>query len=182
MKIYETILFAINRYFVSALRILKGLILAKILGPYLLGIFGFIMLVQMYIRLSIFGLSLAINFELATNNMDKSSEEKISDAFTMVLLSSLLILIISFTISYLQFPIFSKFEFNSFLIPTVTAAIMLVLSEFFTNIHQVYNKLGRIGVSEIISILPQFILFFMFEGEELITFSLYMMTLTGVIS
>ena len=69
------LLFTVCRYFVYGLLFARGVLVAKLLGPALYGIWGFLFLVQQYSTYFSVGAHYAINVQLDTNS-DASPDEK----------------------------------------------------------------------------------------------------------
>ncbi|MCB8980446.1 MAG: oligosaccharide flippase family protein [Ardenticatenaceae bacterium] len=166
----QVVLFTASRYLGYAMQFVRGILVAKFLGPYLFGIWGFLTLMQQYLMYTGFGFQHAINVELAVNALsDKERQAKyINASFTMTLLIAAFLAVVGAYVQFQEIPLFPKYNFYQY-----TFAISLIvglshLKEVFSNIYRVYGKLNRIIVGEIlIAALPLIVVFF-FRDEALI--------------
>ena len=64
----KELIFTFGRYISYFFQIVKGFLLAKILGPELFGVFGVFMLIKQYLVYSNLGIQYALNIKLSVDN------------------------------------------------------------------------------------------------------------------
>ncbi len=142
----EAFLFIIGQYFAYGLQFVNAIIIAKVLGPYAFGIYGFVFLLINYVRFLNPGVHYAVNVELATH--DRSNKKEATQIAANGLLISVMSVIflasISIVLYFGKFQIFAKYEFNKYLLVTTLIGIALVLNLFFTNVYRSYAKFYQI--------------------------------------
>ena len=110
------ILFTINRYFTYALRVAWGFIVAKQLGPYFFGIWGFIQLLIQYLSYTNLGSQFAINTELSIR-LSWTEEERakyIGHALSMSTMVAVVLISIGIILTTLHIEIFEKYKIGKY--------------------------------------------------------------------
>ncbi|MBK8905700.1 MAG: oligosaccharide flippase family protein [Anaerolineaceae bacterium] len=164
------VLFTASRYLGYAMQFVRGILVAKFLGPYLFGIWGFLTLMQQYLMYTGFGFQHAINVELAVNALsDKERQAKyINVAWTMTLLIAVLLAVIGAYVQFRDVPLFTKYNFYQYTFALSLIVGLSHLKEVFSNIYRVYGQLNRIMLGEIlVATLPLIVVFF-YRDEALI--------------
>lgn len=165
-----TILFTFNRYISYALQFIRGIILAKVLGPFYFGVWGFLMLVSQYLSYTGLGLEYAINVELAVHDRDDNKQESqlIGVTLTATLCVGLLLLLVGFLIQRFQIALFAKYSFSQYALILALIVALTNLNQVYANIYRVFYKLGRIALYEfVLASLPLVVIVF-YQGEQLI--------------
>ncbi len=169
----KELIFTIGRYIGYFFQIIKGFLLAKILGPELFGFFGIFLLVQQYLVYSNFGIQYALNIKLSVNDNNKSTLSKsiksiIDSSFTLIIFSSSLLLIVSL------FLIFSKIDLN-FVVPTshfiiglLVITILFHIQEVFLNVFRIKKEFYVILFTEICISISAIVVIPFFDGIELL--------------
>mgnify|MGYP001064754520 CR=1 FL=1 len=169
----KELIFTIGRYIGYSFQILKGFLLAKILGPELFGFFGVFLLVQQYLVYSNFGIQYALNIKLSVNDNNKSTLSKsiksiIDSSFTLIIFSSCLLLIVSL------FLIYSKIDFNfvvpksHFIIGLLVITILFHIQEVFLNVFRIKKEFYVILFTEICISISAIVVIPFFDGIELL--------------
>ena len=174
LSFYTLILFTANRYVCYALLFLRGVLIAKFLGPHLYGVWSFLTLVQQYLGYTGLGLNFAANVELSTGLAPDASErrEVINSSFTFTVLISLAMCLMVLLMQYLQVPWLAHYPGNEFLFPVVVIAALTNVQQLLINVYRCYGKMGKIVFSELsLAILTVLILFF-FKDQALISASI----------
>ncbi|MBE2197596.1 MAG: oligosaccharide flippase family protein [Anaerolinea sp.] len=179
-----TFLFTFNRYIGYALQFVRGILLAKMLGPLLFGVWGFLTLMIQYLSYTGLGLQYAINVELAVKEGDDSQTHHahlIGVTLTATVLIAIVLLLAGFAIQSFQIPLFTKYSFSQYALVLALLIGLTHLNQVYANIYRVYQKLGRITAYEfVLAFLPLAAIFF-FRDEQLVMASLLAMVLANVI-
>lgn len=166
----KEIVFTGFRYLTYGLQTVRGFLLAYLLGPYLLGIYGYIMLYQQYLSYSNLGISYSVNSELAVFGDEHKDEQKkiINSAFTSILFISIGLIFAGAGVYFFKiqlFPIKDSYQY-SFLIAGLT--ILIHFQQVFVNIFRIQKKLTPIIISELILSVSLLALTLFFKGIQLI--------------
>lgn len=176
-------LFTMCRYVVFFLLFLRGLFVAKYLGPFLFGIFGFLSLLQQYLLYTGFGLNFAINVELSTNKHESTAfqEKQISTSLILTAIISGVLILLGTVVQLLDLDVFSKYTFNKYAIFVGFIAGSNLLQQVFTNVYRFYGNLARIAFVEALSSVVLLVIALSFRGENLVYALLIGMQFLGVI-
>ncbi len=178
------LLFAASRYVGYGLQFVRGILVAKFLGLYLFGVWGFLMLVRQYLSYTSLGLQYAINVELATESVDdpEKQEQIVRVALTTTALIAGLLSLSGLGIQVFGVPLFEKYSFNQYAVALGVIAGLGHLQQLFANIYRVHGKLARIAASELFVAAVSLLAALLFRGEALILALLGAMILSGVVS
>ena len=173
------ILFMVNRYVCYALLFIRGILIAKFLGPYLYGVWSFLTLVQQYLSSTSLGLHFAVNVELSTGVKLDSLDRKhiISTSLTLNMLISLVVCVLAFALSFSDIKLLSNYPGYEYLVPVTIIAGLTNIQQLLVNIYRSYEMLNKIVFSELfLAVLTLFVVF-LFEDRSLIFASLVAMIL-----
>ena len=174
------ILFTASRYLGYAMQFLRGILIAKFLGPYLFGIWGFLMLVNQYLLYTSFGLQHAIHVELAVNAIYDAEKQKklIGVAITLAFLIAVFLAVTGGIIQMYNVNFFDKYNFSHYALAISLIVGLTHIRDVLANIYRVFGKLNRIIVSELLFALLPLLVVFVFRGEALIDALLASMVLS----
>lgn len=177
-------MFTANRYLSYGLQFVRGILVARFLGPQMFGIWGFLLLVQQYLSYTSLGLQYAVNVELATESTTapKKRAELIGSALIFTALISGGLVLLGFWIQTGGIPLFEKYFFTRYVLAISVICGFNHLQQLFANIYRVYGKLARIAVSELLSAVFPLMTVLLFKGEILIQALLSALVLSGIIS
>src|SRR5436190_11715580 len=133
------LLFTACRYFVYALFFVRGILVAKLLGPSLYGVWGFLVLVQQYLSYVGIGAHYAVNVQLSTQS-DATVEEqskKIDIALTVTLVTALLLVLAGGGVRGFGIPLFEKYGFQRYALIVAIVAGLNQLQQVLTNVYRV---------------------------------------------
>lgn len=178
------VLFTANRYLSYAMQFARGILVAKILGPHLLGIWGFLILMQSYLSYTSFGLQYAINVELAVDAISdtKRQEKYIGVAFTTTLFIALFLALLGLGIQVYGGFLFEKFAFSQYAFALSIIVGLIHLRTILTNVYRNYGKLRRIMISELLVAFIPLLAVSAFRGEALITALLVALGLSNLVT
>ncbi|CAA0199245.1 hypothetical protein LVK10_10325 [Tenacibaculum maritimum] len=158
-----------SRYATYGLQFLNSLLIAKYLGVYYLGVWGFVMLVLQYLLRMNFGISNATNAIASIHKSDfKYVSQVIGVGVTLLCILSFLISLFFLIISFLPIDIGSKYLFGNFVPYVVMIAILNHFNLFFSNVFRVFGKLGAIVFNQTAQPLLMFFVIMFYKEEELL--------------
>jgi hypothetical protein len=137
------ITFTALRYVIYAFQTVRGFVLAYYLGPFFLGVYGYLMLYQQYLSYSSLGLNYSVNSESAILK-DENGQEQIhiiNSAFTGVFFIALFILIVSsiaYSLKVSLFPVENSYQYIALLAPLT---ILINFQQIFVNVFRLQKKL-----------------------------------------
>ena len=163
------ILYVISRYATYIIQFINSLFIAVYLGPYYLGIWGFINLILGYLSQINFGISHSVNVIISVDKDKEEYVEKvIGNGLTMIMFLCILVFIF-FLFNYAGIiSIGVKYDFKSFSILVCLIAITSHFNSLFSNIYRVFGKIFEIALNQ--SLLPFLIILIIifFRGHYLL--------------
>jgi len=171
----NVIKFVIGRYIAFGLNLVKNIIIAVALGPFYFGIFSFIRIIQTYIDYASLGTNLSLSTYLSI--IKNSNYRKISTISSSVISFNILLYIIllsiSLLISLLNIQIFQKYNFSTYIVPTILISAFTQFNTLYTNILRNFNKYNYINIYNITSAGLLIPLLFLYNGEMLLNIYLW---------
>jgi O-antigen/teichoic acid export membrane protein len=168
------ITFTVLRYFVFGLQTIRGFVLAYYLGPYFLGIYGYLMLYQQYLSYSNLGFNYSVNSELAIIKEDIGEQKKIiNSAFTGVFLIAVIIGIIAVIGYFLKIALFPVDKSYQYIIVLAPLSMLINFQQIFVNIFRIQKKLTPIIIGEFLLSIGLLTTIFFFKDVQLINAIFY---------
>lgn len=177
------VLFTASRYVGYAMQFVRGILVARLLGPQLFGIWGFLTLAQQYLSYTSFGLQYAVNVELATGAPDPDKQTRLIGSAlsaTTLIVSGLALAGLGIQVGGVS--LFEKYSFGRYALAVSLIAGLYHLQQLFANVYRVYGKLARIAAGELLSAGLPLLAALAFEGQALIEALLGALILAGVLS
>lgn len=158
-----------SRYLTYFIQFVTSLVIAAELGPYYMGIWGFILLLLQYFQQLHFGIANSFNV-LYVQHRQNLQECNNYIGNSLLLVSYLAFFVITFYLFYIIFGIssFEKFNASHYILWVCIIAILQYFVQFFTNLFRVKNQLNRVTFCQSIIVLLTFVCVFLFKGEQLI--------------
>jgi len=183
LHIKSVLLFTANRYVCYAMNFVRGILIAKFMGPYIYGVWSLLTLLQSYMIYSGFGLQFATSIELSTGLVPESSTHNkiINVAFTLTLLLSFFLCILTWGGIHYGSPIFVNSTGQEYLLMLAFIAGLYNIQSLLINVYRVYRKLSKIAFSEITTALISLLVVFFFKDRALIWASLVSMMMSMII-
>jgi len=163
------ILYVLSRYGTYVIQFINSLFIAVYLGPYYLGIWGFINLVLGYINQFNVGIPYSLNVIISVHKEEVKYVQKVIGNSLSMMAGLCLIIILFFVINFVfGINIGEKYEFDAFIIPVCIIAVVTLFNSLFSNIFRVFGDIFAIAVNQsLFTVLTIFILPF-FRGENLL--------------
>lgn len=145
----KVVLYLGTRYLTYFFQFLSSIIIAVKLGPYYFGIWGFLLLLINYFRITNFGISNATNVLIVQN---KENEQKVKDLVVGALISVgvLSLMIVLFAVYYFLFgiPFFQKYEVGVLFYIVCFIAILTHFNILLMNIYRIKNRLFEVAFQQ----------------------------------
>lgn len=173
-----------TRYLTMGIQFVNSFIIAALLGPVYLGIWGFINLVLQYAAQFNLGVPHSLNVMLAINrDDDKKTQDLMSAAIFFYLVLSVVFLALLFFYSFLGLNWGAKFQFSDYIIPVFLIAVLTHFNNLLTNYFRIRNKLKEIMFFQsIVPVMTLVILFIVRDKELLINVLLAVMLIGQLLS
>src|SRR5690554_573629 len=165
----KVVMYLATRYLTYFFQFLSSIIIAVKLGPYYFGVWGFLLLLINYFRISNFGVSNAVNILIVQN---KENKEKVKNLVLGALACTgiLSLMIILFALYYYLFgiPFFQKYEVGVLFYVVCFIAVLTHFNTLLMNIYRIKNRLFEVAVQQ--SSVPILVLLtcFVFRDKELV--------------
>ncbi len=177
-------LFIINRYFNYGLLFIRGIILARFLGPEEYGNWGFITLFLLYFS---YASTLGINYAttVSLSSSEKTQEQKATIASSAVIITATInlgIMILGIGTHFFNIPVFSRFSFGQYLILVTLIIATTNLQQVLTNIYRVMQGIKKIAIVETISAILLLGSSIIFREKDLVTYQLLFMLFASLVS
>ena len=165
----KVVIYLSSRYITYFIQFITSLVIAAELGPYYMGIWGFILLLLQYFQQIHLGIANSFNV-LYVHHRDDERECNNYIANSLVLVSYLVFFVIAFYTYYSFFGInsFEKYHADKYIIWVCLIAVLQYFVQFFVHLFRVKNQLNQVTFCQSIVVFLNFFCIFFFRGEELI--------------
>jgi len=163
------IIYMLSRYGTYIIQFVNSMFIAVYLGPYYLGIWGFINLIIGYIGQINFGISQSVNVLVSVNKQDEAYSKKIiNNGMSLMLILSLLIAVFFGFIYFYRIEMGEKYEFTQFILPVILLTMISHITSYLSGFFRIYGHILSIAVYQ--SIYPILVLLVIpfFRGIELV--------------
>jgi O-antigen/teichoic acid export membrane protein len=162
------------------IQFLNSFIIAALLGPLYLGIWGFINLILQYAAQINLGIPYSLNVMLSVNkDDDRQTRELLSGGVYFYLFITLVFLALLSLYGFLGLDWGDKYRFSDYIIPVFLIAILSHFNTLFTNYFRIKNKLKEIMFFQSIVPVMTLLAVFLVEEKELLIKVLVGVMLTG---
>lgn len=179
----SAILYVISRYGTYIIQFINSLFIAVYLGPYYLGIWGFITLIIGYIEQFNLGISHSVNVIISLKKQDEEYVNKIiGNGISMVLCLTIVIVMFFLLNKIGLVQIGIKYNYGNYILPIALIASFTHLNSLLSNIYRVFGKIHTIAINQ--SLYPVIVLFVIpfFREERLLWAMLITNSVAFVIS
>jgi O-antigen/teichoic acid export membrane protein len=156
-----------SRYIIYALQFVNSLLIAAYLGPYYLGIWGFINLVIQYFLQFNLGISHSFNAIVAIHKDDKSSVENFfANSNFLILILSLVAGLIFLALTLVDAPYMDQYQMQQYKWWILAIAMVNYYLNLFTNLFRIFNQIKQIAIVQaIFPVATTVCLFFARESQ-----------------
>lgn len=165
----KVIFYLFSRYGTYGLQFLCSLLIASKLGPYYMGIWGFILLILSYFEQIHFGISNSFNV-LYVLNKDNVKERDRYTLNSMFLIGVLCLGVVAMYFAYLlrNNSAIGKYDIDSYALLICVIAVFQYIQQFLTNLYRVKNRLWIVALVQSVITLFTFISVLLFTSEKLL--------------
>ena len=165
----KVVVYLASRYITYAIQFITSLLIAAELGPYYMGIWGFILLLLQYFQQFHFGIANSFNV-LYVHHRDNEQECNNYIGNSLMLVCYLALLVVCFYLYYvfIGFSGFEKYHADKYVIWICLIAVLQYFVQFFVNLLRVKNQLNMVGFCQSIIVVLNFVCILLFQGEALI--------------
>lgn len=179
----KIIIYITSRYAVYGLQFVTSMVVAGKLGPFYMGIYGFLQMILMYLTQINFGIPHSLNVLLVHNK----DNEELSDSYignSMLIISGLSLFVGFFYLYYKLFGInsFERYQVDKYIIWIFLVGILQYYNILFQMVVRIKNKLRLLAFLQSLTILLNFIVVWFFTGETLITILVTNNVVSNIIS
>ena len=165
----KIIIYLLSRYGTYGLQFLVSLSIAAKLGPYYLGIYGFINLIISYFGQLNFGIPHSLNVLLVHNKSDERiCNNYIGNSVFIYGVLSLIVVILYLFVQLCNYNIDDKYIINEYYFPICILAILTYFNALFTTVLRVRNKVNQLSIIQSINVVLNLIVVFFFYERTLI--------------
>lgn len=166
----KVVFYIVTRYFTYGIQFLFTFFIAVKLGPYYLGIWGFILLLLNYLSLFNLGISNSINVLLVQYKNDASrSNNFLKTSLYLVGFVCGFFILLALYYYFLDIGYFNKYNLKPVFYLITIIAILTHYNNLFTSIFRVKNDIFKISFYQSIIPVLCFICIFLAKDDDLIT-------------
>ncbi|MEZ4711348.1 MAG: hypothetical protein R3A44_29400 [Caldilineaceae bacterium] len=164
VKSRDVLLYTISRYAGLIVLLLRGVLIAKYLGPTLFGIWGFVTLLQQYLAYTNLGIQHAATVELSNKNINDPTWQSrlMANALGLTIILAAILILAGMIIHISNISIFAKYDFSHYAFLTLLIAALSHITTLFVSTYRIYGLIYRIAAFQFIdAILPLAALWFL---------------------
>lgn len=169
----KAIIFVVLKYFAFGIQLINSVLIAKFLGLYYFGLYGFSLLVLQYLSYANFGVQYSYSI-LSSDVASKEGDQRLQitgTSFGLLCCSSILLIACYFVT--LNLDLFPKYNFNNYSLLVILITILQYFNLLFINIFRINGKIGIINLYYLILPIFQLFTLFFFTKEDLFFALLY---------
>jgi O-antigen/teichoic acid export membrane protein len=175
--------YVLSRYLTYAIQFINSLFIAVYLGPYYLGILGFISLIIQYIDQFNLGIAHSENAIISVHKNRTWYVQKVVGSSIAMFLGLSFIIVLLFVINELfNFNIGNKYGFSKYCLFVVAIGILGYLNSSISTVFRVYGKLFEIAFSQTLLPVLMLLSIVFFRGEQLLWALVICNLLSSIIS
>lgn len=158
-----------TRYMTYGLQFLLSLIIATRLGPYYLGVYGFVQLILNYFAQINFGISHSLNVLLVHNKNDEFIQNNyILNSFAIYTIVNIIIIIATTIMALLGKISFGDYNIEKYFLLIVATAILTYYNSIINTIIRFRNRVNLMSIFGTIPIILNLTIVWFFKEENLV--------------
>lgn len=140
----KIIFFVSLQYVIFFIQFIGSMIIAARLGPYYMGIWGFLLLILQYYSYVSIGADYSLNVLLIQNKNNRKLEvEIVSSSLFIQGIQASIIILFTFIVSFVTIPYFEKYSFSSFIWLVCCISVIAQFNTIFLAIYRIRNDVRR---------------------------------------
>lgn len=165
----KVLLFIFSRYGTYLIHFINSLFIAVYLGPFYLGVWGFITLVTSYMNHLSFGIADSVTAIISIKKDEELYVQKVIGTAITMLLGLSVVAILLFAINALfNLDLGSKYEFSTYAPVVVFIGVLAYFNTLFNHVFRVYGKLFEIAFSQTIFPVLMLLAIIFFKDKALL--------------
>ena len=165
----KIIVYLASRYGTYAVQFIISMSIATKLGPYYLGIYGFINLVLSYFGQVNFGVPHSLNVLIVHHKSEKAiCDNSIGNSLWLYTILSIVVILIFATMLIFNINFSSDYPIRRYMPMMTIIAVMTYMNAIFTCVLRVRNKVHQLSIVQSILVVLNLIAVVLFSGEYLI--------------
>jgi O-antigen/teichoic acid export membrane protein len=176
--------YIITKYLSYGLQFINAFLIARYLGLFYFGIYGFTNLVLQYLSYTNLGVQYSFNVLVSTEKNISLEKTRVylSNSILVSIIIGICILILVILAFYLGLlDQLDKYMFKEYYIVIIVTAVFQYLNNIYINLFRIFNKLQLINLSGILPSVMMIICLFFFREKELFWALLYAFMLSQII-
>lgn len=158
-----------SRYATYAVQFLVSVLVAARLGPYYLGIYGFITLILNYMGQFNFGIPHSLNVLLVHNKDSKPvCDQYIGNSLLFYTILSIMLLVAYAFIKVLGISLNGKYPMDEYLLIVILTGILTYYNYIITTVLRFRNKVNQLSIVQSLNVFLQLIAVLLLEKEQLV--------------
>jgi len=172
-----------SRYATYFLQFVNSIFIAQKLGPYYLGVYGFVTLIIQYLSQLNFGIPHGLNVMLSTNIRDsKNSNITISASLILVFIISIFSISLLGLINNYSLTASNKYELGDFLYFVMIIVTFGLFNQVFSNIYRIHGKITELAINQTLMPLLSLGAIIIFKDKTLLYGLLYSNVISFILS
>ena len=157
-----------SRYATYLIQFINSLFIAVYLGPFYLGVWGFLNLIIQYFSQINLGIPHAVNAIIAINKKNEDYVIKTTGTSLTMMGVLSIVIILFFIANSLFFNIGEKYNFSVYAPVIALIAILNYFNSIISNVFRLYGKLFEIAFNQSVFPVTMLLVIFFFKGENLL--------------
>ena len=161
--------YVFSRYATYFIQFINSLLIAVYLGPYYLGIWGFITLIIQYLNQINFGIAHSVNAIISVHkNKEWYVQKVIGTSITMLIGLSIIVGLFLLVYTLFNFDLGNKYNFPIYAPVVALIGILAYFNTLLSNIFRVYGKITEIAINQSAFPVLMLITILLFKKEDLL--------------
>lgn len=162
-------IYLVSRYGTYALQFIVSIAIAAKLGPYYLGVYGFINLIINYFAQVSFGVPHSMNVLIVHNKRDDiKCANYIANSLWLYAILSAVVMLLYFVVTIFNIKLNENYTIDNYLLLIAIIAILSYFNAILTMVLRVRNKVVRLSIVQSLNVVLDLMVVFLFKGEQLV--------------
>ena len=165
----KILIYLVSRYGTYAIQLLVSMVIEARLGPYYLGIYGFVNLIISYFGQIHFGVPHSLNVLLVHHKDDRTlCGNYTGNALWLYGILNVIVILLYVIVKLFDIQINKDYPIDNYLLLITAIAILTYINSILTTVLRVKNKVNQLSVVQSLNVILNLCVVFVFNGETLI--------------